>query len=218
MLKCHEYEFLLNFPKSMLLRSEDNLRTPGLFSNKFNISIKCLLLVFYAFVSHFFMCSTVHYCHSSLTSSLTVSLAPLVSQFCWTALALSPSRSSAPAELCPPRLPSSRHRTRPWTPRPQRSPSQSWRTNCCSPNRTPHLIKSNSVAQTATIQLASVLIQSTVIQTWCYGVRDFLISIGYVKPDKILLLHFTPICSVYIHFHMSPKIFYVQPLAVRNTF
>lgn len=65
---------------------------------------------------------------------LTVSLAPLSSQFCWTALALSPSPSSVPDELCPQHLPSSHHRNRPWTPRLQKSQSQSWTTNCCSPN------------------------------------------------------------------------------------
>lgn len=91
------------------------------------------------------MATTLHVFHSKIldspfiASSLTVSLGPLSSQFCWTALAPSPSPSSAPAELCPPRLPSSRRRNRPWIPRPQRSLSRSWMRNCCSLNLTPHL-------------------------------------------------------------------------------
>lgn len=97
------------------------------------------------------MCSTVR---PPRRLSLTVSLGPLSSRFCWTALALSPSLSSAPAELCPPHLPSSRRRTRPWTPRLQRSPSRSWTTNCYSLSQTPHLkMKTDLVAQTAVVQL-----------------------------------------------------------------
>lgn len=74
-------------------------------------------------------------------SPLTVSLAPLSSQFCWRALALSPSLSSAPVELYLQHLPSGRRHSRPWKRRLQRSLSLSWRTNCCSQNRTPHLIE-----------------------------------------------------------------------------
>lgn len=108
--------------------------SPVLFSNKL---IKSFKTVVCRFLFHF---SARNSCFSSLSSSpLTASLGPLSSQFCWTALALSPSPSSAPAELCPPHLPSGRHRNRPWTPRPQRSRSRSWTMNCCSLNQTPHL-------------------------------------------------------------------------------
>lgn len=128
------------------------------------------------------MSTSLHmfYSCSSLTSSpLTVSLAPLASQFCWTVLALSPSPSSAPAELCPPHLPSSRHHSRPWTPHPQRSPSRSWRTNCCSLNRTLHLkIDTNGNC----------------------SADFFLISISSTKPKQTLILYFTPLRSVYITF------------------
>ena len=87
------------------------------------------------------MLSTIFWdsCFSFLTSPLTVSLALLASQFGWTALVLFLSLSSAPVELCLPRLPSGHRHSRPWKRRPQKSPSLSWRMNCCSLNQTPHL-------------------------------------------------------------------------------
>ena len=129
---------------------------------------------------------------------LTVSSAPLSSQFCWTTLAPSPSLSSAPAELCPPHLPSSRHRNHPWTPRPRRSLSRSWRTSCYSLNQTPHLkIRNNSLAKTANVQLLLILLQIAVTQT---NHHSILISISYIKPDQILRLyiysHFAPLTPI----------------------
>lgn len=108
-------------------------------------------------------------------SPLTVSLAPLFSQFCWTALVLSPFLSSAQVELCPQHHPSSHHHNHPWTPRPQRNPSQSWRTNCCSLNQTPRLKKIFKEPETGNTKKA--VFKSITKQKGRHVIREILILI-----------------------------------------
>lgn len=169
--------------------------TQVLFSNKSNILSKCPLVStfhwWFKFSCVLLMLKQIQPFFSraltppSQTSSpLTVSLAPLSSQFCWTAPALAPSPSSAPAGPCPPRLPSSRRRNRPWTPRPRRSRSRSWRTNCCSLNPTPRLTEEQCIG---TKQQSFSWLQFSAVTQTQQG-RDVLISIGYIQPDHVLLI------------------------------
>lgn len=162
------------------------------------------------------MATTLHVFYSKIlaspviaSSSLTVSLGPLSSQFCWTALALSPSPSSAPAELCPLRLPSGRRRNRPWIPRPQRSLSRSWMRNCCSPNLTPHLKDEEQFTGTNCNCSANfnylfiyLLFIYHVTQIWLPSL-DVLIGVGNIKPDKFHFVILEHLYSVYTNFHVS---------------
>lgn len=58
--------------------------------------------------------------------------------------------------------------------------------SCCSLNQTPHLkIKNNLLAQTANVQLTSVLMQIAVTQIKHYSV---LISISYIMYTLVLVM------------------------------